>query len=115
VGGGGDALDTASGHVNVGQRGPQPSLDAAKAFTLSLWARALSASPGREQVLVSKWEPDAGEWHFSALPGGNLESGFGDPMGRIQGNVNSLLPVAGIDPWHHYAAPAAYSTQRPPP
>jgi hypothetical protein len=99
--GGGYALDTTSGYINVRQ---QPSLDVGRAFTLSLWAKALSAAPGREQVLVSKWEPDAREWHFSILPGGILELEFGNPKGEIQGNVNSLLPVTGLDQWHHYAA-----------
>ncbi|MDB5104033.1 MAG: flagellar motor protein MotA [Fibrobacteres bacterium] len=99
--GGGYALDTTSGYVNVRQ---QPSLDVSKAFTLSLWARALQAAPGKEQVLVSKWEPGAREWHFSVLPDGNLELEFGDPMGQIQGNVNGTVPVASLDQWHHYAA-----------
>jgi hypothetical protein len=99
--GGGYALDTSAGYVNVRQ---QPSLDVSQAFTLSLWGRALQASPGKEQVLVSKWEPNAREWHFSVLPNGNLELEFGDPMGQIQGNVNGNVPVTPMDAWHHYAA-----------
>lgn len=99
--GGGYALDTTSGYVNVRQ---QPSLDVSKSFTLSLWARALKANPGREQVLVSKWEPNAREWHFSVLPSGVLELEFGDGMGQIQGNVNSTQAVPNLDQWHHYAA-----------
>lgn len=99
--GGGYALDTTSSFINVRR---QPGLDAGHAFTLSIWAKALSAAPGREQVLVSKGRPDAREWHFSIQAGGILELEFGSPMGDIQGNVNSQLPVAGLDRWHHYAA-----------
>ncbi len=99
--GGGLALDTTSGYVNVRQ---QPSLDVAKTFTLSIWAKALAAAPGREQVLVSKWEPSAREWHLSVLADGDIKLEFGNPMGQIQGNVNSLAQVANLDQWHHYAA-----------
>lgn len=99
--GGSYAFDTTTGYVNVRQ---QPSLDVTKTFTIALWGKALAAAPTQEQVLVSKWEPDAREWHFSILPGGILELEFGDPMGQIQGNVNSTVPVTGLDQWHHYAA-----------
>ena len=58
----------------------------------------------REQVLISKWEPNAREWHFSVLDNGILELEFGDPMGQIQGNVNGTVPVLNRDQWHHYAA-----------
>lgn len=97
----GYAFDSTTGYVNVRQ---QPSLDVSRAFTISLWGRLPRPNPGREQVLISKWEPNAREWHFSVLENGNLELEFGDPMGQIQGNVQSTLPVTGLDGWHHYAA-----------
>lgn len=95
------ALDTTTGYVNVRQ---QASLDVAKTFTVAVWGRMLKTNPGREAVLISKWEPNAREWHFSVLENGVLELEFGDPMGQIQGNVNSKTPVTGRDTWHHYAA-----------
>jgi hypothetical protein len=99
--GGGYTFGSTSGYVNVRQ---QPSLDVRNAFTLSMWANSTSASPGHEQVLVSKWEPTAREWHFSVLANGNLELEFGNPMGEIQGNVNGTTPIPALDQWHHYAA-----------
>jgi hypothetical protein len=95
------ALDTTTGYVNVRQ---QPSLDVSKSFTVALWGRMLSANPGREAVLISKWEPSAREWHFSVLEDGDLELEFGDPMGQSQGNVVSRVPATTRDEWHHYAA-----------
>lgn len=97
----GYALDTSNGYVNIRR---QPSLDVSKAFTISIWGRMLHAGPGREQVLISKWEPNAREWHFSVLENGNLELEFGDPMGQIQGNVQGTIPVINRDQWHQYAA-----------
>jgi hypothetical protein len=95
------AFDTTNGYVNVRQ---QPSLDVSRTFTIALWGKALKADPDREQVLVSKWEPNAREWHFSVLPNGMLELEFGDGMGQIQGNVNSTVAVGDMSQWHHYAA-----------
>lgn len=95
------AFDTTAGYVNVRQ---QPSLDVSREFTIALWARALQPDPTHEQVLVSKWEPNAREWHFSVLASGFLKLEFGDAMGQIQGNVYSTVPIADYDKWHHYAA-----------